>query len=96
MSKLIKNLDSLEESIKKLMLENKNLKQKNSELEHQLNNNSTSVSELATEIELLKKENKTLRTANAMLGSSEYKRETKLKINSLIKEIDECIIQLAD
>lgn len=96
MSKLIKNLNSLEESIKKLMVENKNLKLDNSELKDKLNNNSTSVSELVSEIELLKKENKTLRTANAMLGSSEYKRETKLKINSLIKEIDECIIQLAD
>lgn len=78
------------------MVENKNLKLDNSELKDKLNNNSTSVSELVSEIELLKKENKTLRTANAMLGSSEYKRETKLKINSLIKEIDECIIQLAD
>ena len=38
----------------------------------------------------------TLKTANAMLGSNEYKRETKLKINTMMREIDACIAQLAD
>ena len=36
----------------------------------------------------------TLKTANAMLGSSEFKTKTKLKINALVKEIDQCIAQL--
>ena len=35
-----------------------------------------------------------LKTANAMLGSDEYKTKTKLKINALVKEIDACIAQL--
>ena len=35
-----------------------------------------------------------LKTANAMLGSDEYKTKTKLKINALVKEIDVCIAQL--
>lgn len=39
---------------------------------------------------------KTLKTANALLGSNDYKRETKLKINSLVREIDECISNLAE
>ena len=38
----------------------------------------------------------TLKTANAMLGSNDYKRETKLKINTMMREIDACIAQLAD
>ena len=38
----------------------------------------------------------TLKTVNSMLGSDENKRETKLKINSLIREIDQCIAQLAE
>ena len=31
-----------------------------------------------------------------MLGSNEYKRETKLKINELVREIDKCITQLSE
>ena len=37
-----------------------------------------------------------LKAANALLGSDEHKRETKLKINSLVREIDYCIAQLSD
>lgn len=36
-----------------------------------------------------------LKYANSLLGSEEHKRETKLKINSLIREIDHCISQLS-
>lgn len=51
---------------------------------------------LINRLENLNAENRSLKTANAMLGSTEYKRETKLKINSLIREIDQCIIQLSE
>jgi hypothetical protein len=34
--------------------------------------------------------------ANSLLGSAENKRDTKIKINSLIREIDNCIKQLSD
>jgi hypothetical protein len=37
-----------------------------------------------------------LKIANSILGSDENKRETKLKINALIRDIDHCIAQLAD
>jgi hypothetical protein len=37
-----------------------------------------------------------LKMTNALLGSDEFKRDTKLKINALIREIDYCIAQLAD
>ena len=36
-----------------------------------------------------------LKHINSLLGSEEHKRETKLKINSLIREIDHCISQLS-
>ena len=39
---------------------------------------------------------KTLKFANSILGSDNSKRETKLKINTLIKEIDDCISNLSD
>jgi len=37
-----------------------------------------------------------LKIANTMLGSDDNKRETKLKINALIRDIDHCIAQLSD
>lgn len=42
------------------------------------------------------KQIKLLRIAKTIEGSSEYKRDTKLKINALIREIDKCIIQLTE
>lgn len=51
---------------------------------------------LLKQLDQSKAENRSLKTANAMLGSTEYKRETKLKINSLIREIDQCIVQLSE
>jgi hypothetical protein len=46
------------------------------------------------EINLLKQKNKSLSFANTLLGSDENKRDTKDKINSLIKEIDTCLNKL--
>ncbi|OBQ56642.1 hypothetical protein JJL45_12395 [Tamlana sp. s12] len=37
-----------------------------------------------------------LKMANSILGSDDNKRETKLKINALIRDIDHCIAQLSD
>ena len=96
MSKLASSVESLEVHLKKLISNYQNLKSDYDNLEQEVNSKANSVSELTSEIERLKLEIKTLRTANAMLGSTEHKRETKLKINSLIKEIDTCIIQLAE
>ena len=44
----------------------------------------------------LKADNDKLRITNTLLGSSDNKRDTKLKINSLIKEIDACIAYMAN
>jgi len=37
-----------------------------------------------------------LKLANSMLGSNTNKTEAKLKINTLIRELDHCITQLAE
>ena len=50
----------------------------------------------ADAIEQLKSECESLKMANSLLGGEENKRDTKLKINSLIREIDYCIAQLSD
>tara|TARA_B100001939_G_C16421086_1_gene396497 strand:- start:108 stop:404 length:297 start_codon:yes stop_codon:yes gene_type:complete len=43
----------------------------------------------------LEDDNKSLRVANNLLGSSDGKSQTKTKINNLIKEVDYCIQQLS-
>ncbi|MBZ9651215.1 hypothetical protein [Psychroflexus montanilacus] len=96
MSKLVSSVESLEVNLRKLISSHDRLKVEHEKLKHQFSSTSNTITELNSEIDRLQHENKTLRTANAMLGSTEHKRETKLKINSLIKEIDSCIIQLAE
>ena len=44
----------------------------------------------------LEDDNKSLKVANNLLGSSEGNSQTKTKINSLIKEVDYCIQQLSE
>jgi hypothetical protein len=56
-------------------------------------------SQIAKEKELfndLEKKFKTLRIAKTIVGSKEDNRDTKLKINSLIRQIDSCITQLSE
>ena len=63
-------------------------------LQSKLKELESSNSSFSEEISLLKQKNKSLSVANSLLGSDENKGETKEKINSLIKEIDNCINQL--
>jgi hypothetical protein len=56
-------------------------------------------SQIAKEKELfndLEKKFKTLRIAKTIEGSRENNRDTKLKINSLIRQVDGCIIHLSE
>ena len=89
-------IDSLEVKFfklnKKLIVlesENQELKQKRVVFEKNQEQQSEELIALKSQIE-------NLRMANSLLGSEENKRETKLKINSLIREIDYCIAQLSD
>mgnify|MGYP000975913712 FL=1 len=47
-------------------------------------------------IDDLEKKYESLRLANTIVGSKEDKHATKLKINTLIREIDKCIIELQE
>ena len=44
----------------------------------------------------LEADNKSLKVANNLLGSSEGNSQTKTKINNLIKDVDYCIQQLSE
>lgn len=96
MKSTIAYIDLLEVNIKKLISKQKGLAAENEDLKSEMNNATNQQKALYNEIERLQQENQTLKNANAILGSTEFKRETKLKINSLIKEIDQCIVQLTE
>ena len=72
------------------------MKQTNAELEDELTTLRLQQERFHNEIETWKEKHDTLKLANSMLGSDEYKRDTKLKINALIREIDQCITQLSE
>ncbi len=95
MSELLKLVDSLEVKLQKVV----------SRLEEKEQINKQLLSELALKEENIKQQNnvlanwqdkyEALKLTSSMLGSEDYKRETKLKINTLIREIDHCITQLS-
>ena len=66
------------------------------ELKQELTKANTIIQNQSEQIEGLKTTYETLKITNSLLGSDENKRDTKLKINSLIREIDYCIAQLSE
>jgi restriction endonuclease S subunit len=96
MSEIVEIIDTLESKIQKLFLRINELEQKNQALVQELKVSATEFQNQTTAVETLKKDYETLKMTNSLLGSEDYKRDTKLKINSLIREIDYCIAQLAD
>ncbi len=96
MSVIAEIIDTLENKIEKLFSKIDSLKNKNQDLKIELTKSAAIIQTQYQEIEALKTQYETLKIANALLGSEENKRDTKLKINSLIREIDYCIAQLSD
>lgn len=87
---LVENkLKTLLETYHFLKEENELLHQKVAILEHQISKEK----QLYDEIE---KQYKTLKIAKTIQGSKEDSRKTKLKINALIREVDDCIHQLSE
>jgi hypothetical protein len=96
MSNTIEAIHLLEDKLKILLSnyeflksENQILLQNNTKLQHQL---------LEKEQNLVaqKKEFDMLKIAKTIEGSSTNTKDTRLKINTLIREIDKCIIQLQE
>jgi chromosome segregation ATPase len=96
MSVIADIIDTLENKIEKLFAKINSLEEKSQYLKIELKNAAVIIQTQAQEIEAITKKYETLKIANALLGSEDNKRDTKLKINSLIREIDYCIAQLSD
>jgi phage shock protein A len=96
MSKIEDIVDSLENRISKMLHKLDVLKQTNLRLSEELAQSEKNISEQERELVSWQEKYESLKLTNSILGSDEYKRETKLKINTLIREIDHCIAQLAE
>ena len=88
---------SLVEDKLKTLLENYNFLKEENELLYSkiaiLENQITKEQQLFNDID---KKYQTLKIAKTIEGSKEDRRNTKLKINALIREVDVCINQLSE
>jgi len=96
MNDLFDIVSLLENKLKKLLGQYNDLQQYNKRLIEQNNELKQKVNNQHQQLIDLEKKHESLRVANAMVGSKEDKHITKLKINTLIREIDKCIVQLSD
>jgi chromosome segregation ATPase len=96
MSEIVEIIDTLESRLQKLLKKIDHLEQTSSALKQELEKSTSIIQNQSQEIDGLKKQYESLKITNSLLGSEENKRDTKLKINSLIREIDYCIAQLSD
>jgi hypothetical protein len=96
MSKFVEIVANLEVNVGKLLQNKIILDQENQKLLDKITALEVKNANQAESIMQLKKDNDNLKMANSLLGSNENKRDTKLKINSLIRDIDTCIAQLSE
>ena len=80
--KILKKFDQLENDNLILKKELELLRQKKSDLDIKLKNRESDL--------------EALKIASSMLGSNDDKRASKLKINALIRDINDCIASLSD
>ncbi|WP_072765956.1 hypothetical protein [Arenibacter nanhaiticus] len=96
MSELVDIVDSLENKISKLLHKLEVLQHLNLKLEEELL--SVKSDHEATKETVIEWQERydSLKFASTMLGSEVNKTEAKLKINTLIRELDQCIVQLSE
>ncbi|WP_400072822.1 hypothetical protein [Zobellia russellii] len=96
MSELVKVVDSLENKISKLLHKLEVLHQSNNKLQEELNALKEDKDKVLDSVSMWEEKYNSLKLANSMLGSNTNKTEAKLKINTLIRELDYCIAQLSE
>lgn len=86
-------LEQKTDSLKKAYLE---LQEENLRMKRIIREWESEKETLNLEITQWKEKCEMLKVANSILGSNEYKTDTKLKINMLIREIDACIAYFSE
>ena len=96
MGELVKVVDSLENKISKLLHKLELLQQSNIKLVSELDHLKQDKVEVSNSVSVWEERYNSLKLANTMLGSTTDKIEAKRKKNTLIRELDHCIAQLAE
>jgi len=96
MSKLSDIVETLEEKLALLLDQHHQLKLELARMEAEKEEWTKKEEAYEEELVRLQNKNETLKHANSILGSNQYNRETKRKVNALIREIDSCIMQLSE
>lgn len=96
MGDLIEIVDSLENKVSKLLHRLEVLNKANEGLKVKLHNETDSHQKTKIALGEWQEKYEALKLANSMLGSNTKKTEAKLKINTLIRELDSCIAQLSE
>lgn len=96
MSQLLNLVEILEDRLSRLIISYENVQSEQQQLLEKINVLMQENARLKTQIHGLEKNIETMKTTNALLGSEDFKRDTKLKINSLIRDIDDCIAHFAE
>ena len=96
MSNIIEVVDLFENKVKTLLEKYNFLKEENDILYNKVAVLENQISEDKQVINGIEKKYNSLKIAKTIEGSKEDRRETKLKINALIREIDNCITQLSE
>jgi hypothetical protein len=96
MSKIEEIVDALENKISKILHKQEVLKQTNEKLTQKLQDQERQLLQYQEDEFQSGLKNTKRSGLQTMLGSDENKRETKLKINALIRDIDHCIAQLSE
>lgn len=93
---VIEMVDLLENKLTRLIIKQEQLLDENRLLKQAEQLLMDKVSEQDNFIKGLNEKHDSLKVANAIVGSKEDKHLTKIKINTLIREIDKCIVQLSE
>ncbi len=96
MSELVEIVDSLENKISKLLHKLELLNQAKIKMEEELVIMKNDLDTTNNSVVKWEEKYNSLKLANSMLGSNTNKTDAKLKINTLIRELDHCIAQLAE
>jgi len=96
MSELVEIVDSLENKISKLLHKLELLNQAKGKLETDLVRLKEDHDVTKNSVLEWEEKYESIKLANTMLGSETNKKEAKLKINTLIRELDHCITQLSE
>ena len=96
MSNLTQVVNLVEEKLKSLLENYSFLKEENELLYNKITTLEYQIAKDAQVFDEIEKKYQTLKFAKTIEGSKEDRRETKLKINALIREVDACIVQLSE